>query len=399
MLWSCRCCLIILHLAALLLNDSFFSPSRFGVYAFNQIGKPRLLTSQTTKEEWLKRRQDIQKTFRDQVYGAVPSVPYKLQFDVRQRPNHSLQGKAILYLVGITISTDTGSFSFPFHLFVPETEKDKQFPAFILVWNRETLKPLSPDSEYWPVEQLVDSGFATATFWAGDVDPDDQIDDFQNGIHPLFDQGNRYGNSWGAIAAWAFGASRILDCLEQHFESTIDPTKVAVVGHSRGGKTALWAAAEDERFALAISNNSGCTGAALSKRKQGGNFGETVMQINNIFPNWFCKNYRLFNGKEEELPVDQHMLLALIAPRALAVASATLDDWADPLGEYLSTRDASQIWSLHGIDSTLPENQPEPESPIRKGKVQYHLRSGFHDLNLYDWKQYISMAKYVFGSK
>jgi len=174
------------------------------------------------------------------------------------------------------------------------------------------------------------------------------------------DQGTRNDTSWGTIAAWAWGGSRILDVLETTFSSQVDATKVAVIGHSRGGKTELWAAAEDERFVMAISNNSGCTGAALSKRKKNGNYGEMVGQINTVFPNWFCRNYRRYNSNEDLLLVDQHMLLALLAPHAVCVASASKDNWADPLGEYWGIRDAAPVWSLFGVDSRLPNQQPAP---------------------------------------
>ncbi|MBN2712671.1 MAG: acetylxylan esterase, partial [Planctomycetes bacterium] len=175
----------------------------------------------------------------------------------------------------------------------------------------------------------------------------------------------------------------------------IDATRVGVVGHSRGGKTALWAATMDHRFALAASNCSGCTGAALARRRQG----ETIQKINVVFPHWFCLNYRKYNDKEDTLPVDQHMLIALIAPQVACVASASEDGWADPLGEFLSIRDAAPVWSLYRKDSPFPSLPPKPDAPVQSGCLSYHLRTGKHNLTAYDWMQYINIAKKVYGMK
>lgn len=320
------------------------------------------------------------------------------------KPHCILLRLPFLYLATIMKTTMRKKcFTFPFRLFVPNSSRTMLPPVFLLICNRseDEIDPHRKTfSEYWPVDDIIDNGFATAAYWSGDIDPDDSNDDFTiNGIHPLLDGGTRTDSSWGAIAAWAWGASRILDVLvreEQEFH--IDSTKVVMIGHSRGGKTALWATVEHERLAMAASNNSGCTGAALSKRKACGKVGETIAQINEVFPNWFCKNYRRYNNNEMAMEVDQHMLLACIAPRAVSVASATKDDWADPIGEYLSTRDASIVWSkVFGIHSKLPNQQPPPEEPIQSGNLGYHLRSGEHDLNRYDWQQHMTMAKRVFG--
>jgi pimeloyl-ACP methyl ester carboxylesterase len=231
-----------------------------------------------------------------------------------------------------------------------------------------------------------------AAFLNADVDPD-RHDGFQNGIHELLDEGPRPDDAWATLAAWAFGASRVLDYLQT--VSEIDPNRIAVIGHSRGGKTALWAAAEDERFAMAVSNDSGCGGASLSRRRFVGK--EQVGRIVSAFPHWFCKNFASFTDRENELPIDQHELIALIAPRAVAVGSASEDRWADPRGEFLSVVNAARAYALFDHKALGTESMPAIGGAIHGDQAHYHLRAGKHNLTLEDWTHYWDFADRVFG--
>ncbi|PHS03175.1 MAG: acetylxylan esterase, partial [Blastopirellula sp.] len=240
----------------------------------------------------------------------------------------------------------------------------------------------------WQVETIIDSGYALATVHRDQIDPDNYRNDFTDGIHPLFyDKGQvkPKPKEWGSIGAWAWGLSRTLDYLET--DEQVDASKVAVIGHSRLGKSALWAGAQDTRFAMVISNNSGCGGAALYRRC----YGERIHHIIKPVGYWFCTNHHQYQKREHDLPVDQHMLMALVAPRPLYVASATEDQWADPKGEFLAAKYASPVYELFDKANLSEHAMPKPDQPIHT-TIGYHLRTGKHDVTAYDWQQYIKFA-------
>jgi pimeloyl-ACP methyl ester carboxylesterase len=352
-------------------------------------------TAVTTAEQWqAARRSEVLELFRTNVYGRVPATRYEQSFHVAHEDPQALGGAATLRQVDVRIARGEESLTIRVNLFVPN-QAAKPVPAFLLICNRgaENIDPTRrAKSEFWPVEEGIARGYAMAAFLNADVDPD-RHDGFQNGIHGILDEGPRPADAWGTIAAWAWGASRVLDYLQT--VSQIDPVRVAVIGHSRGGKTALWAAAEDQRFALAVSNDSGCGGASLSRRRFQGK--EQVARIVSAFPHWFCSNFKAFADREDELPIDQHELVALIAPRAVAVGSASEDRWADPRGEFLSVVHAAPVYALLGHKSLGTAEMVGIGTALHGDRAHYHLRAGKHNLTLEDWQHYWDFGDRVFS--
>jgi pimeloyl-ACP methyl ester carboxylesterase len=354
-------------------------------------------TEVTTADQWKSaRRGEILELFRKNVYGRVPATRYEQSFHVAHEDTKALGGAATLRQVEIRITRGEKSLVIHVNLFFPN-KAEKPVPAFLLICNRgaENIDPTrEKKSEFWPVEEGIARGYAMSAFLNADVDPD-KLDGFQNGIHGILDEGQRPGDAWGTIAAWAWGASRVLDYLQT--VKQIDPERVAVIGHSRGGKTALWAGAEDERFAMAVSNDSGCGGAALSRRRFAGK--EQVARIVTAFPHWFCSNFKAFSDREDDLPIDQHELIALIAPRAVAVGSASEDRWADPRGEFLSVVHAAPVFALLGHKALGTTEMPSIGSAVHGDQAHYHLRPGKHNLILEDWQHYWDFADRVYSRK
>ncbi len=347
-----------------------------------------------TKKDWVSfRRNELLEIFTSQVFGRVPETPYEKSIKVIKVDRKAMNGAATLKLVDITITAQKKSITIHLGLFTPNKAK-KPVPAFLLICNRppenidftRTVK-----SEFWPAEEVIAHGYAIAAFNNADVDPD-KDDGFKNGIHGLLDS-NRTPESWGTIAAWAWGASRCMDYLTTDKQIAAD--KIAVVGHSRGAKTALWAGATDKRIAMVVCNEAGCGGSSLSRRR----FGETIFEINKGFPHWFCTNFKIYNNNEDALPVDFHMLMALIAPRALYIASAADDLWGDPRGQYLALLSSVPAFNLFETKSFLPDSMPHLNTTLISGKVAYHIRDGKHNLLLKDWNFFMDFADNVLITK
>jgi len=366
---------------------------------------------------WNKRRPELLHLFETNIYGKTPSKKTDtLIFKLHKIHDNALKGKAIMKEVDIFFTKQQDTNNMRLLIYIPKI-KSQKVPCFLslnfkgnmainsdtaislnnrwirsddnkgIVNNRSTDGIRGIDSSRWPIDMIIEKGYAIATAYYGDLDPD-YDDGFHNGVQPLFyktGQNKPDSDEWGAIGAWAWGLSRALDYLIT--DSLIDGGKIIVLGHSRLGKTALWAGAQDQRFAIVISNCSGCCGAALSKR----NFGENAIIINTFFPHWFCNNFKKYNQNESALPVDQHELIALIAPRPVYVVSASEDLWADPKGEFLGALYADTVYKFLKTAGLPVKTMPELNAPVM-GKIGYHIRTGKHDITKYDWTQYLKFA-------
>lgn len=344
----------------------------------------------TTTMEWPTRRAELVELFAHQVYGRAPVArPAGMTITVTEAASGVMEGAADRRQLRVAWQGPGGNGGMNVVLFTP-AKREKPVGCFLLICNRppSNIDPTrATRSPFWPAEQMIARGYAIAAFHNADLDPD-KHDGFKDGVHAVFDEPGkpRAEDAWATIAAWAWGASRAIDALVE--QPGIDPTRIAVVGHSRGGKTALWCGAQDERVALTISNNSGCTGAAISRGKQG----ESVAKINAQFPHWFTTTYKQWNGRESEMPFDQHQLIASIAPRLAYVASATEDTWADPQAEFRACVAAAPVWALFGKQGFPVTTFPAAESPLHEGTIGYHLRTGKHDLTEYDWLRFADFA-------
>ena len=344
------------------------------------------------KNEWERsRRGEILSLFENTIYGQMPKLFDSIKYSIKHENKTSMHGKAHLKEVLIEVFYRKKSVKIDLVLFVPTNVK-KPVPAFLLINNRgkENTDPTRiTKSDFWPAEVVVDAGYAIAAFHVDDLAPDNK-DLFMNGVLQLYPEQLEADNGMRAIGAWAWGASRIMDYFEK--DTLIDKSKVVLVGHSRGGKASLWAAAQDERFAIRVTNCSGNTGAALARRQ----FGERIAAINAAFPHWFNNNYKTFNNKENSLPVDQHMLISLIAPRPVYATNASEDLWADPKGTFLSLKNAEPVYELYALKSILPAALPQLDTPVIKSPLAYHNRTGKHNLTLFDWMNFIQFADYHF---
>jgi pimeloyl-ACP methyl ester carboxylesterase len=342
-----------------------------------------------TADDWNQtRRGELMELFRSHVYGRRPDVEYAVQFKQTEVLEGVFDGAATGRSMTATIAVAERSFSFPFVVFVPNKRK-QPVPAIVHINNRYFIplkKAASEHDPFWPARTIIERGYATASFHTSHVDPD-RKDGYADGVRSFFAGGQAPADeAWRSLSAWGWAASRILDYLDSL--EAIDGTRVAVVGHSRGGKTSLWAACEDTRFAIAYSNNSGCGGAALSRRA----YGETVGRITTSFPHWFCRPFSKYADRESELPVDQHEVMALIAPRGVYVASADEDLWADPRGEYASLVAAAPVFRLFNKRSISNATMPALNQPRVSGQTGYHIRTGGHGLGDKDWKWFLDFA-------
>ncbi len=315
-------------------------------------------------------------------YGKVPARPDSLRFEIREDVIPSFcAGKARYHIVTATATLGEKEFSFPFHVVLPT--KAGKHPFFVHI----NFRPDVPD-RYMPTEELVDHGFAVLSFCYKDVTSDDG--DMTNGLSGvLFENGERPADGAGKIAMWAWAAQRVMDYAETRSD-VLDLANACVCGHSRLGKTALLAVATDTRFRFAYSNDSGCSGAAVTRRKQG----ETVENITATFPFWFCENYKKYSGREESMPFDQHFLIAAIAPRFVCIGSAAEDVWADPESEQLACLAASPAFEAQGLSGFLSADRyADIGECFLDGHIAYHKRAGLHYFSREDWLKCIAFIQ------
>lgn len=334
------------------------------------------------------RRGEILEVFAQEMYGHIPNRPEGLHFKELSKET-VYNGLGIRKVVRIFLDKPEQHW-FDVLIHLPKNAK-KPVPMFAglnFKGNDATLDERA--GSRWPYEQILKKGFGVATAWRDAIEPDgkdSKIDENEfvckdGGVRAWYNQ----GGDWGAISAWAWGLSRICDYLVT--DSSVDASNIAVIGHSRLGKTSMWAGANDTRFAMVISNCSGCCGAAISRRVIGENFA----RIDTSFPHWFTREFDKYMYKETEFPGDQHWLAALAAPRPLYIASATEDLWADPKGEWLAALHVAPVYELFG-KTGVKHTYPAPETPDMDGTVAYHVRTGKHDITAYDWQQYLNFAQ------
>lgn len=371
-----------------------------------------------------KRRPELLKLFQREMHGVSPGRPAEMQWETVSCDKAALGGLATRKEITVWFGAQKSGPPMHILLYTPNSAK-QPVPVFVSInfdgnhtVNAETGITISeqwtqdrktkqekfarPDEKTrgqsvgrWEVEKLMARGYALATIQRADLEPDYDVG-WRHGIRGFLlgksGQKEFAPDAWGAIGAWAWGLSRTLDVLET--EQAVDTKRAAVIGHSRMGKTALWAGAQDERFALVISNDSGEGGAALARRC----FGETTAVMNDHFPHWFNANFKKYGDQEETMPFDQHQLLALVAPRPLYVASAAQDHWADPKGEFLSALNAEPVWKLFGLPGLGVKEWPAIDQPVG-ATIGYHVRTGKHDVTAYDWEQYLNFADRHLGGR
>ncbi len=363
----------------------------------------------TTKEEWFqKRRPELKALFAHYMYGNTPPAPERITSTVERVDRNALGGKATKKEVIISFGpADAPKISLL--LVVPNQEGP--VPIFLGLNTHgnhtalddpsipipTTWVPTHPDGkaretdrgihrDVWPFDQVIARGYGLATFYSGDVAPDHP--GLQDGVFPHYRKPGETkpeANSWGVVAAWAWGLQRAVDYLQT--DPTVDRERIAVVGHSRLGKAAMVAAAYDERVALAIPHQAGCGGTAPSR----GRIGESVKDINDHFPHWFDENFKKFNRRAEYIPFDQHGLVALAAPRPVFFTNAVEDWWANPKGQFEVLRAADPVYRLLGAGGLESNTMPEP-GKLLDGTLGYHIRPGQHSMFREDWALFLEIA-------
>jgi cephalosporin-C deacetylase-like acetyl esterase len=364
-----------------------------------------------TKEQWVKeRRPELQKLFQHYMYGHAPAAPAKVEYVVERVDPKALGGKATLREVTILLAGRDGPRVHV--LLVIPNKRNGPAPVFVgmnfcgnhavladpkihlsTAWmypgrkgvknNRATEEARGSDVDVWAIEQTIDRGYAVATFYSGDIDPDRT--DVREGVQRFFGPKEPGENDWGTIMAWAWGIQRVVDYLVT--DTDLDATRIIAVGHSRLGKTTLLAGAMDERIAVVIPHQAGMGGTAPSR----GTVGESIKRINTSFPHWFNGAYKKFNDAPEKLPFDQHCLVALCAPRPVLFSNAVEDIWANPDGQFEMLLAADPVYRFLGVEGLSVKKAP-PQGQLVDSRLGYWVRAGKHSMNRDDWRVFVDFA-------
>jgi hypothetical protein len=332
-----------------------------------------------TAENWPQRREEILRIFEEHEYGHTPRGPFEVTGKLEYKREDDYANKVLTekYTLTVRDTAENVSFSFPVVFHTPYGGNKK--PLFILINFRDQ----TPD-EYMPVEEITDRGAAVAMIYYNDV-AEDANDDFKSGVGPLYPR-EKY--DWSKIGMWAWSMSRTLD-----FALSLgryDERKTACIGHSRLGKTSLWCGAQDERFKYVFVNDSGCSGDAVTRGKTG----ERIVHITDAFPVWSNEKYKEYRGREEEMPFDQHMLVAAVAPRHVYGGTAVLDTWADPYSQYMSYFLANEVYRMLGMKpADFPDRRPDTGERFMGGDIGFHMRHGAHFFSREDWQCYLNFME------
>ena len=373
----------------------------------------------TSRQQWPARRKEILELLTKEMYGTSPGRPKNMRFEVFDNTKDALGGKATRKQVTVHIKENGNEAQFDLLIYIPNkakhpvpaivginfvgnqaihadpgiklteawTENSKMFPC--AVNGKATNACRGVNASMWPVDSILDAGFALVTIYREEIASDRKEEMFKTGVHTLYPELQNRDDNFSTMAAWAWAMSRALDYLET--DKAIDSKKVMAFGFSRLGKAALWAGATDQRFAGVLSNESGAGGGKQFRR----GIGENIARLNTVFPHWYAKSFRKYMDKDAELPWDQHFVLALIAPRPVYLGTAQGDTQADPEGEFETAKASDEVYKFLGTEGFPYTAFPALNEPLY-GQVGFHIRPGGHDVQNFDWKQYLKFSNLEF---
>jgi len=348
----------------------------------------------TDAETWFElRRPELLKLYATEVYGRVPKRAPKVKFELVGTDLSALSNSATRKDIVGHIGNPTNGPTVHLVLYLP-AKATGPVPVLLHMLfgppppNPPAVTPPTRPGEIGPIPDILAHGYGYAMFRYTEIEGDTRTNSLsivrklalpEGQIGPAADE-------WGTITAWAWGASRVLDYLAT--DPAVDARRVALIGHSRLGKTALWAGARDPRFALVFASCSGELGASLARR----DYGETVDDVIANFPWWFAANFRKYAGHWNDLPVDSHMLIALNAPHPVFITAGTQDQWADPHGMFLAAVAAGSVYRLLGEWDLGTKVLPPLDTPVNDGNLGFLYHTGAHAILPEDWKAFFAFA-------